>query len=315
MATTGSRQRPSLIRSATARREADADFDAPEIDGEGTEPENAVWRSEPWVAGAGTTYKPVRTLPTRMRRPVAPHPFSMTWRKGLFAHWPFDPEQLRPHVPAPLELDTHDGRAWVSLLPFVLSRAGVRFTPSFARLTFPELNFRTYVRFDDTPGLYFFSIDVGNRFVPAVVGGPTRLPCYCADTTVHARGDGTRFRSVRDHPGEPPARFEASYRPDGDPFHAERGTLDYWLAERRRMFDPVGEAVLYADIAHQPWPLRTADVTVEANTMFETSDLPVPEGEPRFRYSDGLSMTGSIPRWIRELDGERRVRPRRLAQG
>ncbi|MFC7316266.1 YqjF family protein [Halomarina halobia] len=255
-----------------------------------------------------------------MPRPVAPHAFSMTWTDGLFIHWPFDPEQLRPHVPAPLELDTYDGRAWVSLLPFVLSRAGVRFSPSFTRLTFPELNFRTYVRFDGAPGLYFFSVDVAHPVVPAVVGRGTRLPCYHADMDVRTRGDRVDFRSVRRRTSEPSdgrrgvtARVDATYGPDGGIFRAEPGTLDYWLAERRRMYDPVGERVLYADIAHDPWPLRPADVTVRENTMFEAGGLPTPEGEPRVRYSDELSITGSVPRWIRGWDGDTWIRPRHLA--
>lgn len=79
------------------------------------------------------------------------------------------------------------------------------------------------------------------------------------------------------------------------------------------MYDPVGEDVLYADIAHHSWPLQPADVTIHANTLFEESGLPTPECEPRFRYSDRRFMTGSVPRWIRTLNGGSRVRPRRLA--
>lgn len=249
-----------------------------------------------------------------MTRPFAPHLFSMAWRNGLFVHWPFDPDEVRPHVPAPLELDTFDGRAWVSALPFVLARAGVRGSPSFARVTVPELNLRTYVRFDGTPGLYFLSVDVDHPLVPLVVGGATRLPCYHAEMDVRADGDRVTFRSVRDHAGQPPARFEASYRPDGDGFHAERGSLDFWLAERRRMYDPTGEKVLYAEIAHEPWLLRPADATIEANTLFEESALPAPADEPRIRYSDSRSITGSVPRWVRNLDGDPDVRPARLAR-
>lgn len=235
----------------------------------------------------------------------------MAWRDGLFGHWPVDPDEVRPHVPAPLELDTYDDRAWVSILPFVLSGAGVRFSPEFARLTFPELNVRTYVRFDGVPGLYFFSVDVDHPFVPLVVSGTTRLPCYRADMGVYGGGDRVSVRSVRRR--DPRVHFEASYRPAGERFHADPETLDYWLAERRRMYDPVGNDVLYAEIAHDPWPLQPADVTVETNTVFDDTALPTPVGEPRFRYSDYRSITGSVPRWIDELDAPARIRPDRLA--
>lgn len=249
-----------------------------------------------------------------MNRPLTPHPFAMTWRDGLFVHWSVDPERLRPHVPGPLELETYDGRAWFSLLPFVLARAGVRSSPTFTRLTFPELNFRTYVRFDDRPGLYFFSIDVDQPLIPPLVGGTTRLPCYDADIDFRKRDGRVEFRSVRTESGEPPAQFAVSYRPTGEPTTAEPGSLDYWLAERRRMYDPVGDDVLYAEIAHDPWPLQPADLTIHENTMFEANDLPTPDDDPLVRYSTDLSMTGSIPRWIRNVTGDSKVQPARLSQ-
>lgn len=239
----------------------------------------------------------------------------MTWTNGLFAHWSFDPDEIRPHVPEPLELDTFDGRAWVSVLPFVLARAGVRCSPAFTRVTAPELNFRTYVRFDGTPGLYFFSVDVAHPLVPRVVAGATRLPAYRAKIDVRTQGDRVHFRSVRQPEARPHGRFEASYRPAGEVFRAERGTLDHWLAERRRMYDPVGEKVLYAEIAHAPWLLQPADATIHANTLFEESSLPTPEGDPRVRYSERRSMTGSVPRWIRELNDDPNVGPDRLVRG
>lgn len=249
-----------------------------------------------------------------MARPWTPHLFSMTWRDGLFVHWPVDPERLRPHVPDPLDLETYDGRAWISLLPFVLADAGLRTSPAFTRLTFPELNFRTYVRFGSTRGLYFFSIDVANRFIPALVGGTTRLPCYHADIRFRKRGDRVEFRSVRDTSGDQSARFAVSYRPTGEPAPADRETLDYWLAERRRMYDPVGDDVLYAEIAHDPWLLQPADLTIHENTMFSANGLPTPRDEPRIRYSAKTSMTGSLPRWTHTVDGDPQVQPTRLSR-
>ena len=251
---------------------------------------------------------------TRMERPFTPHLFSMTWRDGLFVHWPVDPDRLRPHVPEPLELETYDGRAWLSLLPFVLADAGLRRAPAATRLTVPELNCRTYVRFGGTRGLYFFSIDVDQPLIPLLVGGTTRLPCYAADIRFERRGDTVEFRSVRARPDQPPARFSITYRPVGDPSTPEPGSLDYWLAERRRMYDPVGDDVLYAEIAHDPWVLQAAETTIHENTVFEANGLPVPDGDPRIRYCAERQMTGSIPRWRRGVDGDPSVRPPRLSQ-
>lgn len=234
--------------------------------------------------------------------PRLPHLLSMTWRDGLFLHWPVDPERVRPHVPDPLELDTRDGTAWIGVLPFVLARTGLRGTPTAARLTFPELNVRTYVRYRGDPGLFFFSIDVGNAVVAETVGRLTRLPVHRA--AMHVGGDDERvaFSSARppaagDDP-DVPARFSATYRPDGDVRYPDRDSLLYWLLERRRFFAPESTGVLLAEIGHAPWPVQSAAVTVHENTLFAANGLPEPTGERIAHYCGELPMTGSILRRV-----------------
>lgn len=237
----------------------------------------------------------------------------MTLEDGCFLHWPVDPAALRPHVPEPLQLDTVDDRAWITVVPFVLARAGLRGTPRATRFTVPECNVRTYVRFDGTPGLYFFSVDVASRVIPPIVQAATEISCYYASIEVDRDDTGVDFRLRRPRDRDrPAAQFEASYRPDGEVFHADPGSIDYWLAERRRMFDVAGGRVLYADIAHEPWPLQPALVTLRADTLLDANGLPEPAGEPRIRFTSGLTLTGSIPRRIASLDGGGRVRPSEL---
>lgn len=228
-----------------------------------------------------------------------PLPFELTWRHGLFAHWPCQPERLRPFVPASLDLDTHDGRAWVSVLPFVVADVGLRLAPSFTRVTTQELNVRTYVRFEGTPGVFFLSVDIGAPLIAPVVRGLTGLSCYRADMAVRFPVDQIEFSSTRRRSGPPPARFEASYRPAGEAFRAEPGTVDEWLAERRRSYHPTGDSMRYTEVAHAPWPLQPAETTVHTNSLFEAIGLPTPECEPRFRYCDHLEMRASLPRRIR----------------
>ena len=239
----------------------------------------------------------------------------MSLRDGLFLHWPVDPVELRPHVPDRLTLETRDGRAWLSVLPFVLTNVGIRGAPPFARLAFPELNVRTYVRYRGDPGLYFFSVDVGNAFVAAATGRTTRLPVYYARMQVSGGGSGidedrVTFVSTRDErtpelgtptkataaTGPTPARFSVTYRPTGPAATAEEGSLEYWLAERRRFYAPRGDRVLTGEIAHEPWALQPADVTIHENTMFAANDLPEPSGEPTAQFCGEHRLTGSIPR-------------------
>ncbi|WP_121744215.1 YqjF family protein [Natronorubrum halophilum] len=253
--------------------------------------------------------------------PTAPHVASMTWRDGLFVNWPVDPDAIRSHVPEQLTLETRDGEAWLSVLPFVLTNAGLRGTPSIARTAVAELNVRTYVRYRGDPGLFFFSIDVGNPLIAAAVGRTTRLPVYHAHMRVGADDDEVAFSSTRGQTAvgarpqfqfeDTPARFSATYRPVGDVFTPEPETLAHWLVERRRFYASEARGVLAGEIAHEPWPLQPADVTVRENTMFEANDLPKPTGDPVAYYCDELSMTGSIPRRIRDNPRRRPLLRRR----
>jgi uncharacterized protein len=243
-----------------------------------------------------------RTDPARwpvrgVSSPKAPHVAAMTWRDGLFVHWPIDPEVLRPHLPARLTLDTRDGQAWLSVLPFVLANAGLRGTPQALRTAVAELNVRTYVRHRGDPGLYFFSIDLGNPIIAEAVGRTTRLPVYSARTNVGSVEQRVAFSSERWwSEASDPARFTAAYRPDGEVFTPRTETLAYWLTERRRFYAPSGDGVLAGEIAHDPWPLQPAEATIHENTMFAANDLPSPTDEPVVHYCDELSMTGSILR-------------------
>jgi uncharacterized protein len=241
---------------------------------------------------------PVAGIPS----PKAPHVAAMTWRDGLFVHWPVDPDTVRARIPEQLTLDTRDGTAWISVLPFVLADAGLRGTPRFLRTAFGELNVRTYVRHRGDPGLYFFSIDVGNPVVAEPIGRTTRLPVYAARMTVGGDGERVDFASERRRAelGDP-ARFVASYRPTGDASPPRTDTLAYWLTERRRFYAPSGRGVLAGEIAHDPWPLQPAEVTIAENTVLAVNGLPSPTDEPVVHYADDLAITGSI---LRRLPNE-----------
>ncbi|MCU4926038.1 DUF2071 domain-containing protein [Halobacteria archaeon AArc-dxtr1] len=225
-----------------------------------------------------------------------PHVLAMTWRYGLFAHWPVEPAALAPHIPEPLDLETWDGRAWISVLPFALADAGLRGSPQLTRLSFPEVNVRTYVSYRGDPAVFFCSIDLGQPLLAGLVGRTTRLPVAAARMRVHPNGESVAFSSERDG-----ARFEATYQPTGESTVARPGSFAYWATARRRLYAPEeAGGVLGAEIAHEPWPLQPATAEIRENTLFEANDLPEPIGEPTLHYCDKLGMTGSIARRLRE---------------
>jgi len=193
----------------------------------------------------------------------------MSWHDLLFAHWPVDRATLRASVPEALELDLHEGTAWLGVVPFRMTRMGPRLLPPIPGLhAFAELNVRCYVVRDGRPGVWFFSLDAAQRLAVRVARRFFHLPYYDARMSCVADGDAIEYRSERTHAHAPPARFAARYAPSGPVCAARAGGLDHFLTERYCLYARGGDGRLRrVDIAHAPWPLAPATVRVDANTM------------------------------------------------
>lgn len=221
----------------------------------------------------------------------------MGWRHVLFANWPIEPRIVEPHLPEALSLDTHGGRAWLSVVPFTNVDVRPRIFPPGTGLPLPELNLRTYVRYDDTPGVYFFSLDA--QGILAVLGARTfhHLPYYYASIDLVHENDGVRFTSRRRHPGARPVHFQATYRPTGSSLSAESGTLAWFLTERYRYYTEAPDGTIrHAAIRHDPWPLYDVEVDIEENTLFRANGFETPGSEPVHFYSPGVDTIASESR-------------------
>jgi uncharacterized protein YqjF (DUF2071 family) len=187
-----------------------------------------------------------------------------TWDALLFAHWRVPIAALRAHLPDELEVDTHEGEAWLGITPFVVTGLRLRGLPALPFVSsFLELNVRTYVTDGgEKPGIWFFSLDASSRAAVAAARRLYKLPYF------HARMQGPpSFRCARVGDARPHV-FEAWYRPEGRRFLAEPGSLEHFLTERYCLYTTDGAGVLHrAEIQHPPWPLQPAEVRVELNTI------------------------------------------------
>jgi hypothetical protein len=224
--------------------------------------------------------------------------FEMEWRDVLFASYPVEPSVVDPHLPDRLSVDTFDGDAYLSVVPFVIADIRPRGLPAAVGLTTPELNLRTYVEHDGAAGVYFFNLDADD--VLGVVGARlfNQLPYYLADMEFD-RGPPLRFESRRRTPGARPCRFSGTYEPDGDPFQPEPGSVEHFLTERYRYFTEGQDgSIRYADIEHEPWTLQSATWDVAENTIFAANGFDEPDSEPVLSYSRGVSVQASgSKRW------------------
>lgn len=204
-----------------------------------------------------------------------------SWGDLLFLHWPLPEEQLRPLVPAGLELDTFAGAAWVGLTPFALWGTRPRGLPAIPLVSSSlELNARTYVIRGGVPGVWFLSLDASNPL--AVLGGRIAyaVPYYWARMSMDRGGTHVRFRSRRIHPGAPAARLEVSWSQSGAVFEAEAGTLEHFLIERYCLYAESRGRLYRASIHHRPWPLRAGVVESVQSTVLESHGLRPPDRPP-----------------------------------
>lgn len=215
----------------------------------------------------------------------------MTWRDVFFAHWPVDPEIVGPTLPEGLTVDTDPaGRAWLSVVGFVMADIRPRFSP--VGLTFPELNLRTYVRHRRSRGIYFYNLDADERLGVTLARRLFRLPYYRAEMDVTDRDGRLRFRSHRVHDGVPPADFDATIEPRGEPTVADPGSITAFLTERYRFFAGDDDGRLYyGDVDHEPWPIQDAEASIRENTLFEAAGFDVPAGEPLVEFCPEITVT------------------------
>ncbi|PJF44544.1 MAG: hypothetical protein CUN55_03500, partial [Phototrophicales bacterium] len=180
-----------------------------------------------------------------------------TWSKLLFMHWPLPADVVRPYIPNELKLDTFDGNAWISVVPFLMSNVYPRFTFPLPWLSaFPELNVRTYVTHEDKPGVWFFSLDAANPVAVMIARTFYHLPYFNATMSVVERTHSIDYYCMRRDRRSEPAQFVGEYGPSGDIYVAQPDTLEYFLVERYCLYAQDKKGNLYrGDIHHQPWPL------------------------------------------------------------
>jgi uncharacterized protein YqjF (DUF2071 family) len=217
------------------------------------------------------------------------------WERLTFLHWPYAVGDVSRLLPADLEPDVFDDRAWVAILPFRLTvrLPGLPVVPWMSR--FDEVNVRTYVRGPDGGrGIWFLSLDASRLAAVAVARHSYRIPYMWSRTAVTERGSIVRSRVSRLWPG-PAAGLdvtvERGQRID-EPTELERFLVCRWRlyspSAMRLPMDRIRLAV--ADVDHPPWRLHRARVEHLDEGLLETAGLPTPPGEPLAHYSPGVPV-------------------------
>jgi uncharacterized protein YqjF (DUF2071 family) len=203
-----------------------------------------------------------------------------TWAKLLFLHWPVQQEAIRRLVPAPLQLDSFEGKTWVSLIPFTMWGIRAVCLPALPLISAShELNFRTYVHLDGVPGIWFFSLDASNALAVWGARMTFYLPYFRARMHLKQSGEAIDFYSRRKGLSTK-ADFEAAWELGVALPEAQVGSLDFFLVERYCLYAQHRDRLYRARVHHPPWPLRQAKLSQLTSTMFESQGLTTPSEPP-----------------------------------
>jgi uncharacterized protein YqjF (DUF2071 family) len=222
---------------------------------------------------------------------------TMRWHELAFLHWRVEAAAL---IPAGLEIDEHDGSAWIAVVPFHMTGVGLRGLPPPGPLSaFPELNVRTYVRTPGgKPGVWFFSLDAMQRVIVRFTR--TFLHLAYLDARMEHRRDGEwiRYASRRTHLGAGPAELEVRYRPVGPAAATAPGALDHFLTARYCLYAaPASGRLRRMDIEHEPWLLQPGEAEIGRNTMTRPLGIAL-EGTPLVHYVARMDVRAGVPRRV-----------------
>jgi uncharacterized protein len=240
-------------------------------------------------------------------RPAGQPIMHQNWGKLLFMHWPIKEELLRPLIPERLIIDTFDGTAWISLVPFTMwdIRALPPYLPAIPGLDqMHELNVRTYVHLDGVPGVWFFSLDCNSG--AAVLAARTFffLPYFNANMTLDQREKIIDYNSSRTD--SPTAQFTATWQ-IGEPVPtSQAGSLEFFLTERFCLYTQHESEIYHCRVHHQPWPLQSATIKSFSSTMLQAIGLTHPTDTPLVHYAEEVN----VDIWLLEKQLPANMRPR-----
>ena len=231
------------------------------------------------------------------RRPDGRAVGYQVWHDLTFLHWRVPADAIAPLIAPDLTIDTWDGDAWIGLVPFGMARVRPWWAPSVPGLSrFLETNVRTYVHVcGGRPGVWFFSLDAGNRVAVRVARALWNLNYFDAKLSLSRSSHGIEYRGRRAGSRSGlDAGYTLNINPDGNalaPAAARLGTLEHWLIERYYLYTttPTGQ-LLRGQVHHRPYRLSPVRSVVCRESMLAANAIEV-EGDPVHAvYCDGVDV-------------------------
>ncbi|GAA0557041.1 DUF2071 domain-containing protein [Paractinoplanes ferrugineus] len=229
-------------------------------------------------------------------RPVTKSLLGQRWADLAFLHWAADPARLAPLLPAGVEPDLFEGRAYVGLIAFRMVGIGFLNGPAVPYLgTFCETNVRLYsVDANGHRAVVFLSLEA-ERLVPVLTARlALGLPYMWAKMRLQRGGNELTYTSRRRWPGPRGASSELTVR-TGEAI-TEPTALEHFLTARWGLHTRAWGRTIHLPNEHPRWPLHRAELLHLDDELISAGGLPAPEGPPAsVLYSPGVPVRFGKP--------------------
>ncbi len=163
-----------------------------------------------------------------------------------------DSLELRKLVPTDLELDLFEDKAWISVVAFSMEKVRPKNLPAFPPLSnFDEINIRTYVKYNGKPGVYFLSIEAGNKLSCQMAKSLSELPYRFSKMN---RKVGNYHSNNLQYSDDFSLDFKISQK------IIEKTEWDKWLTERYALFQENKGFINQFEIHHLEWPIKNIEI-------------------------------------------------------
>lgn len=228
-----------------------------------------------------------RNYPKKNALPI----MEQQWRNLLFLHWEYDSESIQKTLPKGLSVDKFNGKAYVGITPFWVSKFNLKMLPTIPGFShFLEINLRTYV-YDETgtPGVWFYSLDANHYLAVQAAKLFYYLPYqYAQIYSFINQEQQIEFSSHREG-----SQAILNYRYQGlGPYQvAEVGSLEFFLIERYILFSTKGKDLFSGRVYHSPYTFCYPQVWDWDARLFELNGIAKPQRPPdHMLFSPGVDV-------------------------
>ncbi|HYG16594.1 MAG TPA: DUF2071 domain-containing protein [Bacteroidia bacterium] len=220
--------------------------------------------------------------------PDKPWAFYQEWKKVLFLHWAVNPDELLKHIPAGLELELVNGKAYISIVAFLSLRSHPHFLPAIEAISdFTEINVRTYVTDGKKNGIHFIYMET-DKLVPTLFSKLLAQLPYEQGHVEYLENGGQKEYNWKSNK----ENYITSANFTTGKIIENKSVMDAWLTERYSNYEEIAGGLYRYPVHHQSWPLQEININ-SLKVDYTLGKIHLTENNLEgYHYSDGVNVLG-----------------------